>query len=414
MLQEPAMLSANAADVVAAVEEFLLGVAGVRRAEVVGDYRRGVEVITELRFLVDAERFDAVITSLQQFGGRSPVIAAASSTVTVVLPAGLPLRVHRARPDEWGAAQIATTGSLGHLRRLTAVTGPLPGLVRAGTPSRSETELYRRFGMTLIAPELREGRDEIELARADALPALVTMADIRGELHAHTTSSDGSHSLEAMAIAARDRGYQYLGITDHSPRLKMVRGLSVDALRAQLRQIDELNRRLSPFRVLKAAEVDILEDGTLDYPDEVLRELDYAVCSIHTVFNLDESAQTERMLRAMSNPHCAILGHPTGRLLLRRPGYPLDLERIIDRARETGCVLEINASPDRLDLSAEHARLAAAAGVRIAISADAHSVGELDFTRHGVLQARRAGLEPADIVNCRPVNELLPLRNRDR
>ena len=266
--------------------------------------------------------------------------------------------------------------------------------------------------MAYIEPELREGYDEVERAQRGTLPVLVTMKNIRGELHAHSTSSDGSHSIEQMAIAARDFGYEYIGITDHSQSLKIARGVPVEDLWKQIHYIDKLNSRLAGIRVLKSAEVDILADGTLDYPDELLKELDYTVCSVHSRFGLGRQEQTERILRAMDNRYFNILGHATGRLLLKRPGYELDMDRIIHHAKQNGCFFEINSSPDRLDLSAENARLANEAGVKIAISTDAHSTREFGTVRYGIDQARRAGLEPASVLNCLPWPSLEPLFRR--
>ena len=203
-----------------------------------------------------------------------------------------------------------------------------------------------------------------------------------------------------MAEAAEARGYEYLGITDHSQSLKIAGGVSEADLWKQIRLIDKLNERRSGIRILKSAEVDILEDGTLDYPDELLKELDYTVCSIHSRFGLGKEKQTERILRAMDNKHFTILGHATGRLLLKRPGYELDIPRLVEHAKTSHCFFEINSSPDRLDLSAENARLAREAGVKIAICTDAHSISELEFIRWGIDQARRAGLEPKSVLNC--------------
>jgi DNA polymerase (family 10) len=213
-------------------------------------------------------------------------------------------------------------------------------------------------------------------------------------------------------MAAQDFGYEYLGFTDHSQSLKFARGVPAEDLWKQIRFIDALNSRWTRFRVLKSAEVDILVDGTLDYPDELLRELDYTVCSVHSRFGLGKQEQTERILRAMDNRYFNILGHATGRLLLKRPGYELDMDRIIDHARQAKCFFEINSSPDRLDLSAENARLASKAGVKLAISTDAHSTREFGTVRYGVDQARRAGLEPAGILNCLPWHSLEPLFRR--
>ena len=240
----------------------------------------------------------------------------------------------------------------------------------------------------------------------------MTTADIRGELHAHSTSSDGVHSIEQMAIAAQERGYEYVGISDHSQSLKIANGVSVEDLWAQIKYIEELNQKMKGIRILKSSEVDILADGSLDYPDDLLRELDYTVCSIHSRFGLNRQQQTERILRAMDNRYFNILGHATGRLLLKRPGYEVDMERIIGHAKAAGCFFEINSSADRLDLSAENARLASAARVKIAVTTDAHSTREFGTVQRGIDQARRAGLEPASILNCMPWNLLQPLFRR--
>jgi DNA polymerase (family X) len=241
---------------------------------------------------------------------------------------------------------------------------------------------------------------------------LVTVKDIRGDLHAHSTASDGVDSIADMAEAAREHGYEYLGMTDHSQSLKIAGGVSIEDLRAQIRFIDKLNGKLRGFRILKSSEVDILADGSLDYPDAVLTELDYTVCSIHSRFGLGREAQTERIMRAMDNRRFSILGHATGRLLLKRPGYEIDVDRVIEHARQNGCFFEINSSPDRLDLSAANARLAAAAGVLISISTDSHSTGELDLIRCGLDQARRAGLQNKDVLNCLPWRKLERLFKR--
>jgi DNA polymerase (family 10) len=215
-----------------------------------------------------------------------------------------------------------------------------------------------------------------------------------------------------MARAARDRGYAFIGITDHSQSLKIAHGVSVEDLWKQIRFIDKLNNRLDGIRVLKSAEVDILADGALDYPDDLLRELDYTVCSVHSRFGLNKSQQTDRILRAMDNRHFNILGHPTGRLLLKRPGYEIEMDRVITHAKQNGCFFEINSSPDRLDLSAENARLAHSAGIKIAVSTDAHSTREFGLIRCGIDQARRAGLEKTSVLNCLPWETLGRLLRR--
>jgi DNA polymerase (family 10) len=266
--------------------------------------------------------------------------------------------------------------------------------------------------MAFIPPELREGLDEVRQARNGSIPTLVTQDDIRGDLHTHTLASDGANSIEQMARAAQELGYEYVGITDHSPSLKIARGVSAEDLWEQIRAIDRLNAGLKGIHVLKSAEVDILADGSLDYPDELLRELDYTVCSIHSRFGLGRQEQTDRILRAMDNRYFTILGHATGRLLLKRPGYDLDFERVIEQAKQSGCFFELNSSPDRLDISAENARLVRAAGILIAISTDSHSTPEYRTSRYGIEQARRAGLEQADVLNCLRLEMLMKLFRR--
>jgi DNA polymerase (family 10) len=406
-----AMLLYKAHELREAVESFLLDVCKVRAAEAVGGYRRRVETIEELSFIVDTDDFPTLIARLQRYGGRTPLVESTKTSATFSLSSGVLLRIDQATQDNWGLSMIKSTGSNAHLRKLTAVTGGWDVVTEAGTFA-SETEFYAMFGLSFIQPELREGYDEVERAQHGALPALVTVKDIRGELHAHSTSSDGSHSIEQMALAAREFGYEYIGITDHSQSLKIARGVSVEELWKQIRFIEAINSRLAGIRILKSAEVDILADGALDYPDDLLKELDYTVCSIHSRFAFGKQQQTERILHAMDNRYFNILGHATGRLLLKRPGYELDISRVIRHARLNGCFFEINSSPDRLDLSAENARLANEAGVKIAISTDAHSTREFGTVRYGIDQARRAGLEPASVLNCLPWSSLEPLFRR--
>ena len=404
-----AMLLYRADDLRVAVEEFLLGPCRAKRAAVVGEVRRRKEIIEELVFVIETDDFPAVVARLQRYGGRSPLVSSGKDNAVFALSSGILLRIHLAGKNDWGLQMVACTGSKAHLVKLTALTGPLRELKRSFA---SEQAFYRKFDLQYIEPELREGYDEVERAVKNTLPTLVTVKDIRGELHAHSTSSDGSDSIEDMADAARERGYEYIGISDHSQSLKIARGVSIEDLWAQIKYIDKLNGRLRGFRVLKSSEVDILADGSLDYPDDLLSELDYTVCSIHSRFGLDRQHQTERLLRAMDNRYFNILGHATGRLLLKRPGYEVDIDRVIEQARKNGCFFEVNSSPDRLDLSAENARKANAAGVLIAINTDAHGTGELPLIRCGIDQARRAGLEETAVLNCLPWQKLQPLFRR--
>ncbi len=406
-----AMLLYRAHDLCIAVEEFLLEKCGVRRVEAVGDYRRRVDVIEELDFIVETDNFPGVVSRLERYGGRTLLLSATRNTASYALSSGVILRIHTASRENWGLALVRYTGSEAHLRKLAAVTGSMTTLESKG-PFPTEEALYAKFGLSFIEPELREGYREVKQAAQGMLPVLVTTKDICGELHAHSTSSDGSNSIEQMAVAARAHGYEYIGITDHSQSLKIARGVPVEDLRKQIRLIDQLNERLDGIRILKSAEVDILADGSLDYPDDLLRELDYTVCSVHSRFAFGKSQQTERILRAMDNRYFNILGHATSRLLLKRPGYELDIERIIGDAKQTGCFFEINSSPDRLDLSAENARLAHEADIMIAVSTDAHSTREFGTVRYGIDQARRAGLDKNSVLNCLPWKILGPMFRR--
>lgn len=296
------------------------------------------------------------------------------------------------------------TGSKAHLESLSTIRGKTANGRWGRTDS--EKKFYERLGLDYIEPELREGRDEVARARLHLLPVLVRREDLCGELHAHTVSSDGTASIEAMARAAQDYGYEYIGITDHSQSLKIANGLPEQDLWHQIRFIDRLNERLQGIRILKSSEVDILADGSLDYSDALLKELDYTICSIHSRFGLDKEGQTIRILRAMDNRYFNILGHATGRLLLKRPGYEIDVHRIVRHAKDNNCFFEINSSPDRLDLSALNARCALEAGVGIAITTDAHSTREFALARYGVDQARRAGAEKDLILNSLPWERL--------
>ncbi len=408
LVETETILLYHANAIAEAIRRYLLKKAGAKRAEVVGDYRRRVETISRFDFLVQAPDFPGLIEAMKHYGGRTPLLESSAAHAVYALSSGPLLCLQLSDPEHWGLNMIRTTGSAAHLHKLARVTGSLKSS-QEGSSFADEDKFYTHFKMQVIPPELREGNDEVALARKGRLPELVTEADIRGDLHTHTLGSDGSDSVEEMAIAAHKLGYEYIGITDHTPSLKIANGQSIDDLRAQIRGIDELNGRLSGFRILKSAEVDILADGTLDLPDEMLRELDYTVCSIHSRFAMTREKQTDRILRAMDNRYFTILGHATGRLLLKRPGYELEFDRIIQHAKERRRFFELNSSPDRLDLSAENARSARMAGLRIAISTDSHSTGEYGTIRYGIEQARRAGLQKDDVLNCQPLELMLRL-----
>jgi DNA polymerase (family 10) len=270
----------------------------------------------------------------------------------------------------------------------------------------SEESVYAQVKLPYIEPELREDRGEIAAAARGKLPKLIERTDIRGDLHVHTTESDGKNTLAEMAQAAQALGYQYLAITEHSQHATVARGLDARRLARQIKAIDRLNGKLKGLRVLKSCEVDILADGTLDLDDAILAELDLTVCAIHYKFDLTEAQQTGRVLRAMDNRHFNILAHPTGRLLEERAPYPIDMEKILRAARERGCFVELNAHPTRLDIDDHVCRLAKDLGLKVSLGTDAHSVDGLRAMRFGIGQARRGWLEAGDVLNTRPLHEL--------
>ena len=281
-------------------------------------------------------------------------------------------------------------------------------------PIAGETEesVYRAVGLPWIAPELRENRGEIEAAHKGKLPELVELKDLRGDLHVHTTATDGHHTLNEMAAAARARGLEYFAITEHSRRLTVAHGLDPHRLRKQMEEIDHLNEQLKGVTILKGVEVDILEDGSLDLPDDVLSELDLVVGAVHSKFHLSRAKQTTRILRAMERPCFSILAHPSGRLLEAREPYDVDMLKIVRQARERGCFLELNAHPERLDLLDIHCQMAKDEGVLVAISSDAHRLQDFDNLKYGVGQARRGWLTKADVLNTRSLKLLRPLLRR--
>ena len=333
----------------------------------------------------------------------------------VVLRDGLAVDLRVVPPSSYGAALLYFTGSKDHnieLRQRAIERGwklNEYGLYEEDDTQiagRTETEIYEKLDLPYIEPELRENRGEIDAAEEGNLPNLITLNDIRGDIHAHSTWSDGKASIEEMALAAMELGYDYMAITDHSPRLAMTFGLKPDKLREQAAEIREVQQRLPEITILHGNEVDIL-DGSLDQPDDILAELDIVIASIHSFFELSREQQTERMLRAIENPYVRMLGHPQGRLLTQRYSIELDLERVFAAAIDAGVALEINADPHRLDLDDRSAKFAREMGGRFVINTDAHRPSGYELMRHGIAQARRAWLEPGDVLNTLPLEELL-------
>ncbi|HDS08382.1 MAG TPA: DNA polymerase/3'-5' exonuclease PolX, partial [Bacteroides sp.] len=392
----------------------------VDQMTIAGSYRRRKETVGDIDILATAEDPGQTMEHFVSLEETREVLSKGESRSSVVLNSGLQVDLRIVKKRSWGAALLYFTGSKAHSIVLRQIAREKQyklneyGIFRGKKRLASKTEkaMYEKLGLHYIEPELREDRGEFKASRKNRLPRLITLEDIRGDLHSHTDATDGRHSLEEMVEAARKKGYEYCAISDHSRRVAMARGLDEKRLAAQVEQIDELNRDMKGFRILKSIEVDILEDGSLDLSDEILKELDLVVCSVHYHRNLSRSKQTSRILRAMENPCFNILAHPTGRIIQERRVYEIDLEKIMKEAADRGCFLEINAAPDRLDLNDEHIRMARELGLRLSISTDAHALDHLNNMRYGVDQARRGWLEKEDVINTRPWSELKKLLQR--
>jgi DNA polymerase (family 10) len=382
---------------------------GVKEVQVAGSYRRARETVGDLDILVTGRGGRAVVEHFVAYDEVGSVLSSGTTRATVVLHSGLQVDLRVVAAVSYGAALHYFTGSRSHniaVRKIARKRGLKIneyGVFRGDRriAGKSEAEVFKSIGLPYIPPELRENRGELEAARAGLLPALVEVKDLRGDLHAHTSASDGHESLETMAAAARERGLQYLAITDHSKRLTVAHGLDSKRLLAQLELIEAFNAGDHGITLLKGIEVDILEDGSLDLPDAILARLDVVIGAVHSRFNLSRASQTRRILRAMDNPNFTLLAHPSGRLIDRRAPYDVDMTRIIRHARERGCFLELNAHPERLDLLDTHCQQAREEGVLVSINSDAHSVADFDNLRFGVGQARRGWLEKQDVLNTR-------------
>jgi DNA polymerase (family 10) len=363
---------------------------------VAGSIRRVADVVRDIDLVAECAADPAgVAQSLGALPGVSEACPIGPDAVRLVFVDGLPVDVFCAAPDAIGAALWRVTGSSAHC----AALGPPP-------PVRTETEVYARFGLPYIEPELREACGEIEAAREGRLPVLITERDVRGVLHTHSDWSDGTVSISDMAAAAIERGWQYIGISDHSQAAFYAGGMSPDEVRAQHAEIDEINAGLGGrCLVLKGIEADILADGRIDYDPALLDTFDFVIASVHSRFNMDRAAMTRRVVRALGDPHVTVLGHPTGRLLLSREPYDIDLDAVLREAAARGVAVELNADPHRLDLDWHSCRAAKGFGCAIAIGPDAHSPAGLGYTALGVQFARKGWIEPGDLLNSRHAAE---------
>ena len=411
---------AVAEQIVTPLFEDLRKAKGVEAIEIAGSFRRRAETVGDVDILVAAEKGRDVIDRFVHYDDVSKVLAEGQTKASVLLRGGLQVDLRVVSLVSFGAALHYFTGSKPHniAVRLMGVKRKLKvneyGVFRGKKmiAGRTEEEIYKLFGMPYIEPELREDRGELQAAVKGRLPRLVRLADIRGDLHAHTKATDGHYTAMEMAEAAKRLGYEYLAISDHSKRVTMAHGLDAKRLAQSVKEIDRLNGKLKGITLLKSIECDILVDGSLDLPDGILGELDLVLCSIHYNFNLSKEKQTERVLRALDNRLVNIFCHPSGRLINERPAYEIDLGKVMRAAVERGCYLELNSHPDRLDLDDVHCQMAKEMGLKVALSTDAHSLDDLALMRFGIGQARRGWLEPADVINTRGLGELRKLLKR--
>jgi DNA polymerase (family 10) len=420
----PRWLLSRALPVAEQIVDALRAAPGADRVEVAGSLRRSADAVKDLDIVATTADRAALVSVFVGLPLVDSVQASGDAGARVVLHSGMSVDLKIVAPDQFGNVLQHFTGSKNHnvalreaaVRRGLHVSeyGILDDASGETLRCATEEEVYGRLGLPWIPPELREGRGELEAAAGGTLPELVTLQDLRGDLHSHTVLSDGRQDVEAMAAAAQAKGYEYLAITDHSASHGFGNDVSPDGLRAQIERVRALNAELDGFELLIGTETNILPDGTLDYDDELLAELDWVVASAHTSFAMSEADMTARMVAAVEHPLVDVIGHPTGRKIELRSPYAIDMERVIEAAARTHTMLEINAAPDRRDLNEIHARAAAAAGVLIVVDSDAHSVRNLDLMRFGIMTARRAWLTPAQVANTRSWQDLQKLRKRSR
>lgn len=400
--------------------EYLKNIPGVKQIEIAGSFRRRKETVGDLDILVICDNNEIITKKFIEYDAVAKVLSHGLRRSSILLRSKLQVDLRTFAKDNYGAALLYFTGSKEHNIQLrkTAIEHGLKineyGVYKGKKKiaAKTEKEIYDLVGLDYIAPELRENRGEIEAAQKGRLPKLITLADIKGDLHAHTDKTDGSFSLEEMIQAAESLGYEYIAITDHSQHVRIANGLDSKQLAAEIAEIDALRRKFKNIEILKGIEVDILEDGSLDLPDAILKELDIVVCSVHSHFKLPEQKQTERIIKAMDNKYFNILGHPTGRLIGEREPYAVNMGKVLEAAKARNCILEINAHPIRLDLNDIHCRLAKEIGVKLAISTDAHSINDYSLMRYGIGQARRGWIEKNDVVNTHPLAKLKKLLKR--
>ena len=400
------------------VSDALKNYPAIKRLDFTGELRRREEVLQSLDLIVECVDSEALAEMLSEIDGVAGVTAENELQFVASVDAGFPLHVYGFSAEEYEAALLTTTGADAHLARLSQIAAAqeLEGIrdaLPAWLTNKAESEIYDKLGLPFIVPELRGDADSIEAALADNLPTLIGQGDLRSDLHMHTNWSDGRASIREMVEVAKRLGHEYIAITDHSQSSRVASGLTPERLLEQIQQIREIGVEIDGIEVLAGSEVDILRDGSLDFPDEILAQLDIVIASVHANFSLSETEMTGRVIRAIENPFVTIIGHPTGRLLGRRPGYAIDLDGVINAAAANRVALEINASPSRLDLEPSAVRKARECGALLSINTDAHAIPQLEHGVFGINVARRGWLKQTDVLNTYPLRtlkELISLR----
>ncbi len=402
-----------------ALLQYLQGVPGVKRLEPAGSFRRRRETIGDLDILAICSEGCKVMERFIKYGDVAEVISKGETKSSVRLNCGLQVDIRVLEEKSFGAALHYFTGSKAHnvaIRERAKARGlkiSEYGVFHSEDEKRlggaKEEEVFQAVGLPYIVPELREDQGEIQAAEKGKLPRLIELDDLRGDLQMHTKATDGKNSIEEMALKAKEIGYSYIAITDHSQAVRVAGGLDEKKLARHLREIEKIDSQLPEIRILKGVEVDILADGSLDLKDDILRECQVVIASVHSRFNMEEGEMTRRIIKAFKNPNVKIFGHPTGRLILEREPYKVNLKEVIQAAIDYGVVLEINAYPDRLDLRDADARMAKEMGSKLVISTDAHSSLQLELMKFGVFTARRGWVEAKDVINTLPLDEMLKI-----
>ncbi len=410
-----------AEEVVEPLLEYIKKANALKEAIVAGSYRRKKETVGDIDILALTKNKKNVMDHFVSYEDIIKVVNKGETKSTVKLKTGMQVDLRAIAPESKGAALLYFTGSRDHNIKLRELAleknlkvneyGVFKG--KKQVAGKSEKEIYDYLGLQFMPPEIREQRGEIEAAKNNNLPNLITKKDIKGDLQMHTTGSDGSNSIKEMALAAKKLGYEYIAITDHTAYIGITQGFEADEVQQQLDEIDQLNKELKDFTILKSLEVDIKKDGSLDMPDKVLKKLNLVVCSIHSHFRLSIKEQTQRVLKAMDNPYFSIWSHPSARIIQQRKPIDINFEKVFKKAKDRNIFIEINAQPSRLDLNALQAKNAKEMGLKMVISTDAHSTEELKYMQYGINQARRGWLEPKDVINTYSLKNLQKLLSKN-